>query len=269
MSSLTGQQINQSYKGLLKLTDSSTGITQSFQQIQDGEGNDTGLRIKQNAILAPNILSLPVVSTPKAGMGMNQSTGMEYALDEYDSMIAFPFYDMGVNSYSSMSYSVSAVTSTSDVVEIAFYTTQYKDRYGFVPYQLILTGGTLITNSTGTKTLTFPSDLSFSATGAGIYFAVLKTTNVGATPTVKFRTNLTQPIFPTFLENFYGQYGSTSSLFLTSNLFNTDRCISMYNLSASPQFETEFTDALLVFYNTVPTLMTFPGFVLRRKASIV
>ena len=50
MSTLTGQQINQTYKGLLKLDDSSTGITQNLQAIQDGLGNNTGLQIKQNQV---------------------------------------------------------------------------------------------------------------------------------------------------------------------------------------------------------------------------
>ena len=45
MSALTGNQIKDTYQGLLKLADSTTGITSSFQAVQDGLGNDTGLRI--------------------------------------------------------------------------------------------------------------------------------------------------------------------------------------------------------------------------------
>lgn len=44
MSNLTGQQIQNTYEGLLNLEDSTTGITSNLQAIQDGLGNNTGDR---------------------------------------------------------------------------------------------------------------------------------------------------------------------------------------------------------------------------------
>jgi hypothetical protein len=57
MSNLTGQQINQTYPGLLNLETSTTGITENLQAIQDGLGNNTGLRIATNQLEVPNIQS--------------------------------------------------------------------------------------------------------------------------------------------------------------------------------------------------------------------
>jgi hypothetical protein len=55
MSNLTGQQIKDTYEGLLNLQDSTTGITNSFQAIQDGLGNDTGAQIKQDGFYSNNL----------------------------------------------------------------------------------------------------------------------------------------------------------------------------------------------------------------------
>jgi hypothetical protein len=54
MSTLTGNQIQNTYQGLLKLDDSSTGITSTYQSIQDGLGNNTGTQIKQDGLYSNN-----------------------------------------------------------------------------------------------------------------------------------------------------------------------------------------------------------------------
>jgi hypothetical protein len=265
MSQLTGQQINQSYQGLLKLSDSSTGITSSFQSIEDGLGNDTGIDIKQNAIISPNILNLPRLATNKGGLGIISSQGMTYQTDEYDSLVCFPFYDAGVNTYTGCNYSISAVTSTSDVVQLGFYTSQWNDTNGLIPYELVSTACTLVVNSTGAKTTSFTSDVSFSAYGQGIYFCVIRTTNVGATPTVRFRTNFIQSFFPGFLNNFYPVSGPVSSPNTNgSGLYSTTSCLSLWNGSVS-QWETVFSGATLSSYTPATTVMQFPGIVLRSK----
>jgi hypothetical protein len=261
MSQLTGQQINQSYQGLLKLSDSSTGITSSFQSIEDGLGNDTGIDIKQNAIISPNILNLPRFAPSKGGLGYG-STGMVYQSNEYDSLVAFPFYDTGVNSYSSISYSISAATSTSDNVEIGFYTSQLDDTYGIIPYELIMTGGTLTVNSTGAKTTTLSQTLSFSGYGQGIYFAVVRTTNSGATPTVRFRAASLQSQFATFLGNFYGFYGALGTNTTRPGLWSTTSCVGLWNNGVA-QWESVFTGSTLSTYAPYETIMLFPGFYLR------
>jgi hypothetical protein len=265
MSSLSGQQINQSYQGLLKLSDSSSGVTSTFQSIEDGLGNDTGIDIKQNGIGSPNILNLPRYSNIKGGLGLISNQGMTYQTDEYDSLVCFPFYDAGVNVYSGVSYSISAVTSTSDVVELGFYTAQMSDSSGLIPYQLIGTGCTLVVNSTGAKTTSFTSDISFSAYGEGVYFCVIRTTNVGATPTVRFRTNFIQSFFPGFLNNFYPVSGPLTSPTQTgAGLFSTTASLSMWNGTVS-QWESVFSGATLSSYTPAATVMQFPGIVLRRK----
>ena len=48
MPTLSGQTIQSTYQGLIKLADSTSGITSTPQQIQDGLGNDTGTRIATN-----------------------------------------------------------------------------------------------------------------------------------------------------------------------------------------------------------------------------
>ena len=48
MGTLSGQSISDTYDGLLKLADSTTGITSTYQQIQDGLGNDTNTKISTN-----------------------------------------------------------------------------------------------------------------------------------------------------------------------------------------------------------------------------
>ena len=65
MSTLTGQQINLTYPGLLNLETSTTGITSNPQQIQDGLGNNTGIKIATNYLTAPNVLGIQIYSIRK------------------------------------------------------------------------------------------------------------------------------------------------------------------------------------------------------------
>jgi len=212
MSNLTGQQINQTYQGLLKLADSSTGVTSTFQSIEDGLGNNTGLKISTSGLTGPNLFNLPKVSIRKVGAGIANTTTFAYGTGEYDSIHCVPFYDFGVNSFSSITYGLSAVTSTSDVVQIAFYNTQFYDNNGLIPYQLIATGGTITTTgSTGLKITTLPSSLSFSGQGSGLYWLCFITTNGGVTPTVKFKASRFQTQTNDFLRVLFGGFGSNSS----------------------------------------------------------
>ncbi len=58
MPTLSGQTIQSTYQGLLKLANSTSGITSTPQQIQDGLGNDTGTRIATNFLSAPNVFPM-------------------------------------------------------------------------------------------------------------------------------------------------------------------------------------------------------------------
>jgi hypothetical protein len=265
MSSLSGQQINQTYQGLLKLATSSTGITSSFQSVEDGLGNNTGIKIKTNALVAPNLFGLQNVSIRKVGSGINNTLGQGYANDEYDSIVWTPFYDFGINSYSSITYQVSAVTSTSDVVKCAFYTSQFDDTYGFIPSELISTGATLVTNSTGLKVTTLSSTLSFSGYGPGIYWIGLLTTNVGSTPTVKFHTSRYQQQTQDFLRVLFGGFGDNSSInsYVNAGIQASggspvnNQSLAFWNGGVSV-FESAFTGSTLTTY--APYTSNMPNF---------
>ena len=184
MSTLTGNQIKDTYQGLLKLADSSTGITTTAQAIQDGLGNDTGLQIGTNYFAAPNVISINDFKGDYYGVGFSNTGGVGGIAGIQNLIMAFPFYDEGRYSYSAYSLNVSTLSNT-DTVELAFYNTQYLSGVGIAPYQQILSAHSVSVTSTGMKTVTFSSNLSFSATGGGAYFMVMKITNSGATPTVR------------------------------------------------------------------------------------
>lgn len=184
MSTLTGQQINLTYPGLLNLETATTGITSNPQQIQDGLGNNTGIKIATNYLTAPNVVGSQDYKGDYYGLGFNATTAN--AATGPDIICATPFYDNGLYDYSAITYNIGVATTTSDVMTCAFYTSQYVDGVGLAPSVLIQSGITLTTNSTGVKTTTLPSTLSFSGYGPGPYFWVYKITNATLTPTVRF-----------------------------------------------------------------------------------
>jgi hypothetical protein len=192
MANLTNQRIKDTYYGLLNLQDSTTGITSTFQQIQDGLGNDTNTRISTQGILSPNIVNMNNLKPDYGGMGFTAGVGAaNIALTQNRTLYA-TFYDPGVNSYSAITYNVGTITSTSDVVSAAIYTLQLVPGIGIAPKDLIMSGITMISNSTGIKTTSLPSTLSFSGTGGGFYIVAYYVSNGGSTPTVRYTTgNLT------------------------------------------------------------------------------
>ena len=183
---LTGQQIKDTYQGLLKLADSSTGITTTAQAIQDGLGNDTGIQIATNYLAAPNVVGMLNLKNDYYGTGYG-SAGSLIGNGTQNLICAMPFYDNGLYSYSAMTYFINSATTSSDVFDVAFYTSQMVDNVGLAPYQEILSAQTLTVNSTGLKTTTFSSNLSFSGYGAGFYWIVWKTSNASVNPTFRVR----------------------------------------------------------------------------------
>jgi hypothetical protein len=112
MSNLTGQQINQTYDGLLNLQDSTTGITSTYQQIQDGLGNNTGLSIKQNQLQGGGLFSSTYFVPQYMGTtSLTFAAGSQFAAGTQNIIQASPFYDSGIFSYSAMSYYVGTATS--------------------------------------------------------------------------------------------------------------------------------------------------------------
>lgn len=203
MSALTGSQIKNSYQGLLKLEDSSTGITSNFQTIQDGLGNNTGLRIAENILESPNMMSYIPLKSRYYGNGFQPTAPSQNAAGTQNIILANTFFDLGRYSYSAMSVNVITATSTSDTCELAFYTTQMTDG-GLMPHTPILSGITVPTTPAGIQTITFGSPLSFSAYGAGVYWVVVKISNSGVQPTVRYGIGQT-PLSPTNVPtNIYG-----------------------------------------------------------------
>jgi len=185
MATLTGQQINQTYDGLLKLEDSTTGITNSFQSIQDGLGNNTGLRIKQNGLFGGGVMSYNQLQPQYTGNGYLATSAAQYNAGMQNTIIATPFYDSGLYSYSAITTYTGQITTTSDTLEYAIYSSQMINPFGLYPYEPIVSGMTASTTSTGAKTFIFPSNVSMSGTGAGLYWVVYKVSNSGVTPTYR------------------------------------------------------------------------------------
>ena len=65
MSALTGNNVKDTYQGLLKLANSATGITSNLQYVQDGLGNNTPLQMSQTEINISG--SLTVNGSPITG----------------------------------------------------------------------------------------------------------------------------------------------------------------------------------------------------------
>lgn len=183
MSTLTGNQIKDTYQGLLKLADSTTGITSSFQSIQDGLGNNTGLRIATNQLEGPGLPSYVPLKAQYYGNGFLNAAGAQYGAGTQNTILAVPFYDLAEYAYSAISINTQTITSTSDTVEIAIYTSQMINPFGVYPHTPIVSGITADTTSTGQKTFTFPSHISMSGYGGGIYWLVYKISNAGVQPT--------------------------------------------------------------------------------------
>ncbi len=177
MSDLTNLNINQSYQGILNLSDSTTGITTTPQQIQDGLGNDTGIKIGTDRLEGGNIVNYYRLSTPQyLGVGFGNTPSSPGAVQ--NQLVCNLYYDSGLHSYSAITLNCSTLEAGTSV-DVAFYNTQYLDTYGIAPYQK-LTEVNIDTTSTGLKTATFPSPLSFSATGAGIYWVIFRYNTAGS-----------------------------------------------------------------------------------------
>jgi hypothetical protein len=191
MSSLTSLQVNQSYQGLIKLADSTSGVTSSLQSVQDGLGNDLPFKVSSGVFIT-NVS----MSYPQYGVGSYFGTGFlgtagASAAGQQNVLVAIPFYDRGELSYSAISYSLITATTTTDVVNVSFYSSQYIDGIGICPKDVIKSGLTWTTSTPGVKTDTIAGDLSFSGNGPGIYWAVFKIDNGNVTPSVRYATTST------------------------------------------------------------------------------
>jgi hypothetical protein len=259
MSTLTGQQINQTYDGLLKLSDSTTGITSTYQQIQDGLGNDTNTRISTQGIQSKTIPTIISGLKPDfGGIGFSTASAANVAGIQ-NKTLNFPFYDAGVNSYSAITYNTITQTTIGDVVSAAFYSLQLVPGIGYAPKDLIMSGISMTVNSTGVKTTTLPSTLSFSGTGGGYYIMAFYFANSGATPVARF-SNQTSNLFTT-------PHGYTSLGYYQNAAGTQTNIGSKYNSATSSllnlPFQTSYTPAeITTNYTTTITTQGYIGFAL-------
>jgi hypothetical protein len=194
MSTLSGQSISNTYDGLLKLSDSTTGITSTFQAIEDGLGNSTGSRISTEGITSPNITNFQTTLVPDFMGNGFAATATAPVASTQNRLLYSLFYDTGVHSYSAITYNLNTLSSTSDVVNFYIYSLQLVPGYGAAPKDLIMSGVTLESrtpSTTGIKTTLLPSTLSFSGTGGGWYVFAYYVANANVTPTVRYTTPTT------------------------------------------------------------------------------
>lgn len=247
MSALTGNQIKDTYQGLLKLADSSTGITQSLQAIQDGLGNNTGIRLATDQIESPNLVSYIPLKGRYYGAGFANVSAQQMTNGLQNIILVLPFYDLGQYSYSAMSYNVVTATTSSDSVECAFYTGQITNN-GLFPAEVIASGITLTgLTTTGVKDLTFPSDISFSGYGAGVYFLVYKVSNSGVQPTVRFGAGFASQNIPaTSIVGFSKSPSINQYQFSTPN----NQQINALVLSGQTTFDNPFASTIYTTQST-------------------
>jgi hypothetical protein len=261
MSALTGNQIKNTYQGLLKLEDSSTGITQNLQAVEDGLGNNVGLRLAQGQLESDNIPSFIPLKAQYYGSGYVLTSPAQFGAGTQNVILASPFYDNGNYSYSAISIYTSTATSTSDTVELALYTSQMINPNGLFPHTPILSGITADTTTQGQKTFVFPSNISFSGYGAGFYWLVFKISNSGVQPTWRPGQGFTSGTQQSSLILGNAQLFNNSFSFLPIRANNTASSFQVF--SGTTTFNNPFSSSL----NTTQSSTTSftgnnPGFVL-------
>jgi len=265
MADLSSLPINISYPGVLNLETATTGITQSVQALQDGLGNDTGVQIAENRFEGANIFNVYRPAVAKYyGNGIGTTTtppaGSQNVLSQ-----TF-FYDNGLHSYSA--FTMNCLTlGAGESVDVAFYNAQYHNTYGYIPYQRLTAVYNVDATSTGFKTIAFTSgDLSFSGTGPGFYFMIVRF-NAGGTPACRFAQSGIQPsfYFPNgmlmwnngfVLNNGGSQY---ISAFNTAGTSATQINTNIYSLASFPTTWTGSDSATLT---STSTINFTPGFIL-------
>lgn len=197
MANLSGQTIQSTYPGLLNLNTATTGITSTPQAITDGLGNNTGTRIATNYLTAPNVVGQYTYNLKPQyqGLGIGGANGTLLPNITQNNLLWTYFYDSGSLSYSAITVGVVTPTSTSDTCELLIYDLQFVDEYGMYPNNMIASGITVDVTTTGSKTYTFPTPISFSGNGGGWYAIIFKVTNPTlVTPTCRFTNQLTSTV---------------------------------------------------------------------------
>jgi hypothetical protein len=183
MSTLSGQSISNTYDGLLKLSDSTTGITSTTQAIEDGLGNNTGALIKQGHLWGGGMLNLNTnnIRNEFYGNGMNAAATVPANIQNAG-FISQIFFDAGVADYSAFTMNIITATTTGDILQWAFYSPQVVTGRGIAPKDLIVSG--IVDPSTiGIKTSA--TTFSFSGVGGGPIFFLYRIKNSGSNPSFR------------------------------------------------------------------------------------
>lgn len=203
MSTLSGNTIQSTYQGLIKLEDSSSGITSTFQDITDGLGNSTGMKLKENNLLTPNHLFQPSYKFKYYGTGWggsNYTPTSTLVADAFRYQFSY-FYDTGLYSYSGMSVYLNTDSGGNDeYYKFAIYDTQFDPEIGILPCNRLTDVIFLdVSGSTGVQYIPFTTPVSIPP---GFYFIVSQAYNVttpGTAPVSRFRSSLANPgVFATY-----------------------------------------------------------------------
>jgi hypothetical protein len=262
MASLSGQTIQSTYPGLLKLETATTGITSNLQAIQDGLGNNTGLRITIGQLESDNFPSFVPLKAQYYGPGFTATNIGQFGAGLQNIILASPFYDNGNYSYSALTLYTTTATSTSDTIELALYTTQMINPIGLYPHAPVVSGITADTTTQGQKTFVFPSNVSFSGYGAGVYWLVYKISNSGVQPT--WRGGLGNTTQLTNVSQIYGVTQSTTANVFSSALFRTNNVGGNFQAyTGTTTFDNPFSATLNTTQSSSTTLTgNMPGFIL-------
>jgi hypothetical protein len=266
MSSLSSQQINQSYQGLLKLADSTTGITANLQAIQDGLGGDTGVKLAQGGFLSsPSFVSVKPVQKYTSGPGIATGIGTGLPSGSNNKYVGTYFIENNsMTSYSGITFRVGTVTSTADVINFAFYTVENTPEYGIAPKDLIMSGITLDAADLGVVgliTKSLPSPLTF--TEPGVYCLLMYADNpTSVTPTARITAPADIFAITVALGNLYGYRISVDGNG-AQNVWvgaNTEAASCLYN-TLGPGFPASFTPSTIAA-TAQTSILSVGGFLL-------
>jgi len=266
MSNLSNLQINQSFQGLLKLADSTTGITQSLQSVQDGLGNNTGIKLAQDFLAAPSLISFKPLGKATGGPGIATGAGTANIASSQDKIFAAYFLDDGLSSYSGITFRVGTVTSTADQMNFAFYSVAQTNQYGLAPENLIMSGITLNAAdlaATGLVTKSLPSTLTFGE--PSVYALLWYTTNAGnVTPTARITAGADPNGLTTLLGNMYGYVVSVDGTAAQSVMYGPNsESTSVYYSTTNAPFLVSYTPATIAA-TASSSIFASGGFLLRK-----
>jgi hypothetical protein len=172
--------------------------------------------------------------------------------------------DAGEYEYSAITFNTLSATSTSDTVEMALYSTQMINPFGLFPHQQIVSGITASTTTTGLNTYTFPTPISFSGFGGGIYFLVFKISNGGVQPTWRPGQHSNAQVVLTQSQQIYGMTQSFTPLTYNANSVRFNNTGQNYMaFSGLTTFPAQFSNTTNTSQSTSTTLTgNAPGFIL-------